>query len=176
MRVRSREIAVAGILLAIGTVLQYFLSMLGTLLIMDVITAFSCLAIILVRPTIRGALAIGIAAGFLSMLIPGSIFSAGNLVSGPAGAYGCYYLYELLRKEQEIAPGIAACSATLVSGVTFVLAASVFTFDAIIARFGNFGGFFLSYIPIIVVTAALNAFIVQALVIWPGRALVPEGR
>ncbi len=167
----SKDIALVAILLAAGTVLQYFLSLLHTLLIPDVITAFYCLAIILIRPKMFEALGIGIMGGILSMLIPGSIFPAANLVSGPAGAYGCFYFYELLRDKRDVSPLVTTFSATLVSGFTFVGIATVFVSGTILARYGNFGEFVVVYVPIIIATAVLNAVIVQILAIFPGRAL-----
>jgi len=171
MQMELKDIALVAILLAAGTVLQYFLSMLHTLLIPDVIIAFYCLAIILIRPKIYEALVIGIIGGILSMLIPGSIFAAANLVSGPAGAYGCFYFYELFRDRRDLAPLITTFSATLVSGCTFVAVATVFVFGTILARYGNFVEFVVVYVPIILATAVLNGVIVQILAIFPGRAL-----
>ncbi|OPY38343.1 MAG: hypothetical protein A4E35_00766 [Methanoregula sp. PtaU1.Bin051] len=174
MEMEKKEIALIAVLLAAGTVLQYFLSMLHTLLIPDVITAFYCLAVIRFRPAINEAFGIGIAGGFLSMLIPGSILAPANLVSGPAGAYGCYYFYELFRDNTDLSPMIATFVATLVSGFTFVLVATVFVFGTILATFKNFGDFMGVYIPIIVLTAVLNGVIVQVLAMYPRR--VADGR
>ena len=115
-----RDSVVVLVLLAIGTVLQYFLSLLNTLLIPDLITAFFCLAIILFRPKFYEALGIGIIGGGLSMVIPGSRLPSANLISGLAGAYCCFYFYELLRDKSDLAPLITTFSATLTSGLTFV--------------------------------------------------------
>jgi energy-coupling factor transport system ATP-binding protein len=161
--VNSRDLAFITVLLAAGTVLQYFISPLRLLLTPDVITAFFCLGIILIRPTIRGALGIGLAGGFLSMLIPGSILPWANLISGPAGAYACYYLYELFR-DGRAAPLATTFTATLVSGFVFVAVVTLILFGTIIARFGNFGNFVMAYLPIIAGTALLNAVVVQAIV------------
>jgi energy-coupling factor transport system ATP-binding protein len=167
----SREAAVIAVLLAAGTILQYFISLPGLLLTPDVITAFFCLGIILFRPRIHEALGIGIAGGFFSMLIPGSILPWANLVSGPAGAYACYYFYETFR-DGRAAPLATTFAATLVSGCTFVAIATVVIYGTILSRFGNFGEFFMAYLPIIIGTAALNAIIVQALVLLSGREMV----
>jgi hypothetical protein len=166
----SREAAVIAALLAAGTLLQYLISPLGLLLTPDVITAFFCLGIILIRPGIREALGIGLAGGFLSMLIPGSILPWGNLVSGPAGAYACYYFYELFQ-EGRTAPLVTAFTATLVSGCTFVAIATVVISGTILSRFGNFGEFLRVYLPIIIGTAVLNAVMVQVLVLLAGRGM-----
>ena len=172
MPVNSRETALIAVLLGAGTLLQYFISPLGLLLTPDLITAFFCLGIILVQPGIRGALGIGIAGGFLSMLIPGSILPWANLVSGPAGAYACYYFFETFR-DGRTAPLATTFSATLVSGCIFVAVATVILSGTILSRFGNFGGFFMTYLPIIISTAVLNAIIVQALFLVSRRVSIP---
>jgi len=171
MQMESRDIVLTAVLLAAGTVLQYFFSQLHTLLIPDVITAFFCLAIILFRPKMHEALGIGIVGGGLSMLIPGSLLGPANLVSGLAGAYCCFYFYELLRNTRVLAPLITTCAATLMSGVTFVAVVTIVLYGTIIASYGNFTAFLLVYLPIIVITAILNGVIVQALMFVSGRVL-----
>jgi hypothetical protein len=164
-----RETALIAVLLAAGTLLQYFISPLGLLLTPDVITAFFCFGIILIRPRIHEALGIGIAGGFLSMLVPGSILPWANLASGPAGAYTCYFFYESFRDRSDTAPLVTTFSATLVSGCTFIAVVTIFLSGTILSRFGDFGGFVMAYVPIIIGTAVLNAIIVQVLVILSGR-------
>jgi Tryptophan transporter TrpP len=169
--VNSRDVVLIAVLLAAGTLLQYFISPLSLLLTPDVITAFFCLGIILIRPKIHEALGIGIAGGFLSMLIPGSILPWANLVSGTAGACVCYYFYESFRDRTDLAPLVTTFSATLASGCTFVAVATVFVFGTILSRFGNYGAFVVAYLPIIIGTAVLNAVIVQLLVLPAGRVM-----
>jgi len=169
--VESREIIIIAVLLAAGTVLQYFLSLLHTLLIPDVITAFYCLAIIIFRPRMPEALGIGIIGGGLSMLVPGSLLAPANLVSGLAGGYTCFYFYDLLRDKQTLAPLITTAGATLMSGVAFVAVVTIVLFGTIVATYGNFTGFLLAYLPIILITAFLNGVIVQVLTPVSGRVL-----
>ncbi|MHB8163735.1 MAG: tryptophan transporter, partial [Methanoregula sp.] len=94
---KSKDIAIVGILLAIGAILRYFLAMLHTPLTPNMIIAFYCLAIILIRPKVFEAFGIGLVAGILSMLISGSIFPPANLISEPVGALVCFGIYALLR-------------------------------------------------------------------------------
>jgi hypothetical protein len=54
--VNSRDVVLIAVLLAAGTLLQYFISLPGLLLTPDVITAFFCLGIILIRPKVHEAL------------------------------------------------------------------------------------------------------------------------
>ena len=170
----SRNGILIAVLLAAGTLLQYIIAPLGLLLTPDVITAFFCLGIILMRPTLREALGIGIAGGFLSMLIPGSILPWANLISGTAGGYACYYFYESFQDRTDLAPLVTTFSATLVSGCTFVALAMVILSGTILSRFGDFGPFVAAYLPIITGTAVLNAVIVQAFVFLAGRIKARE--
>ncbi len=159
----AKEIVFIAALLLAGTVMQYFVSPLRLLLTPDIITAFFCLAIILIRPRMHEALVVGFAGGFLSMLIPGSILPWANLVSGTAGGYACYYFYELFR-DGKVAPLATTFSATLVSGFVFVAVVTAVLYGTILSRFGDFWGFVAVYLPIIIGTAVLNAVIVQVLV------------
>jgi len=169
----AKDIALIALLLAAGTVLQYLLSMLNLALIPDVITAFYCLAIIRFGMKIHEAAVIGLFGGVLSMLIPGSVFPAGNLVSGPAGAVACYYCHELLRDRKTLSPLTATFLATLISGCTFVAIATFFVPATILVLFGTFNAFVLAYLPVIIGTAVLNAVIVEILVLlFPTGAAV----
>ena len=62
---KSKDIAIVGILLAIGAILRYFLAMLHTPLTPNMIIAFYCLAIILIAPTVFEAIGIGLVAGHI---------------------------------------------------------------------------------------------------------------
>ena len=159
---KAKDIALVGILLAIGAVLRYYLAMLNTPLTPNMIIAFYCLAIILIRPTVYEAIAIGIAAGVLSMLISGSVFPPANLISEPVGAYVCYIFYELLRHRENLAPFVTTFIATLVSGFTFAGIVTVFRHATILTMYyGNFLEFVAVYVPIVVITAVFNAVVVQ---------------
>jgi hypothetical protein len=166
MIMRLKDIAIVGILLAIGAILRYFLVMLNTPLTPNTIIAFYCLAIILIKPKIYEALGIGIVAGVLSMLISSSVFPVANLISEPVGAYICFIFYEILRHREKLAPMITTFIATLASGFIFAGIATLFVGETILAMYhGNFSEFFWVYVPIVVITAVFNAVIVQILYI-----------
>ena len=170
----TKDLAIISLLLIAGTIFQYLLSPLNLLLTPDVITAFFCLGIIVIRPNVCEALGIGLAGGFLSMLIPGSILPSANLVAGPAGAYACYFFSELWRDGSRLAPLYTTLVATLVSGFVFVMIATVVLFGTILTRFTNFGDFVAVYLPIIVGTALLNAVIVELLILSGGETLAKK--
>ena len=168
---KAKDIALVGILLAIGAVLRYFLAMLNTPLTPNMIIAFYCLAIILIRPTVYEAVAIGIVAGVLSMLISGSVFPPANLISEPVGAYVCFSFYAVLKNRINLAPMVTTFITTLVSGFTFAGIATLFAGSIILAQYhGNFQEFVFAYIPIVVITAVLNAIIVEVLY-FPAKRL-----
>jgi len=175
MYMKLKDIAIVGILLAIGAALRYFLAMLNTPLTPNMIIAFYCLAIILLKPKIYEALGIGIVAGVLSMLISSSVFPVANLISEPVGAYVCFIFYEILRHRENLAPLITTFIATLASGFTFAGIATLFVSATILTMYhGNFSEFFAVYVPIIIITAVFNAVIVQILYIPLSRVVKRE--
>ncbi len=170
---KSRDIAIVGILLAVGAILRYFLAMLHTPLTPNMVIAFYCLAIILVRPKVYEALGIGIVAGILSMLISSSIFPPANLISEPVGALVCFGLYTVLRNRTQLAPTISTFLTTLASGFTFAAVAIMFVSTTILAKYnGDMMGFVVAFVPIVVITAVFNAVIVQILYYPASRVLM----
>ncbi len=170
---KSKDIAIVGILLAIGAILRYFLAMLHTPLTPNMIIAFYCLAIILIRPKIYEALGIGIVAGLLSMLISSSMFPPANLVSEPIGALVCFGLYAALKNRTKLAPTVTTFLSTLASGFSFALLAIIFVGATILTKYnGNLLNFVVVFVPIVVITAMFNAIIVQILYIPSNRVLV----
>ncbi|MGA2104195.1 MAG: tryptophan transporter [Methanoregula sp.] len=170
---KSKDIAIVGILLAVGAILRYFLAMLHTPLTPNMIIAFYCLAIILIRPNIYEALGIGIVAGILSMLISSSIFPPANLVSEPLGALTCFGLYALIGTRTKLAPAVTTFIATLVSGFSFAIIAILLVSATILASFhGSIGAFVIVFVPIVVITAVFNAIIVEILYLPSSRVLV----
>ena len=170
---KSRDIAIVGILLAVGAILRYFLAMLHTPLTPTLVIAFYCLAIILVRPKVYEALGIGIVAGILSMLISSSIFPPANLISEPVGALVCFGLYTVLRNRTQLAPTISTFLTTLASGFTFAAVAIMFVSATILSKYnGDMMGFVVAFVPIVVITAVFNAVIVQILYYPASRVLM----
>lgn len=169
---KSKDIAIVGILLAVGAILRYFLAMLHTPLTPNMIIAFYCLAIILIRPKVLEALGIGIVAGILSMLISSSMFPPANLISEPLGALVCFGLYALLRERTKLAPTATTFVSTLVSGFSFAAIAIIFVGATILKKYnGDMMTFIIVFVPIVVITAIFNAIIVQILYLPANRVL-----
>lgn len=172
---KSKDIAIVGILLAIGAILRYFLAMLHTPLTPNMIIAFYCLAIILIRPKILEALGIGLVAGVLSMLISSSMFPPANIISEPIGALVCFALYAVLRERTKLAPTVTTFLATLASGFSFAAIAMMFVGASVLSS-PKYGGdimaFVAVFVPIVVITAVFNAIVVQFLYIPSSRVLL----
>ncbi len=168
---KSRDIAIVGVLLGAGAILRFFLAMLHTPLTPNMVIAFYCLAIILVQPKVHEALGIGIVAGLLSMLISSSIFPSANLISEPIGALACLGVYAALRRLPRAAPMATTFVATLASGFSFAVIAFIAVAASIFAKYGTVNGFVLVFVPIVVITAIFNAIIVEFLYIPSSRVL-----
>jgi hypothetical protein len=168
---KSKDIAIVGILLAIGAILRYFLAMLHTPLTPNMIIAFYCLAIILIAPKSFEAIGIGLVAGILSMLISGSIFPPANLISEPLGALVCFAIYGLIRNRTRLAPTATTFVVTLVSGFSFAAIALIAVAPKILEKYATMEGFIIVFVPIVVITAVFNAVIVQILYIPANRVL-----
>jgi hypothetical protein len=170
---KSKDIAIVGILLAIGAILRYFLAMLHTPLTPNMIIAFYCLAIILIQPKIYEALGIGIVAGALSMMISSSMFPPANLISEPIGALACFVLYAMLKSRTKLAPTTTTFLATLASGFSFAAIAILAVGATVLSKYnGNIWNFVIVFVPIVVITAVFNAVIVQILYVPSSRVLV----
>lgn len=128
---KSKDIAIVGILLAIGAILRYFLAMLHTPLTPNMIIAFYCLAIILIRPKVLEALGIGLVAGILSMLISSSIFPYANLISEPVGALVCFVLYAITMKFSLMKTGVMQFKSQISGIIVFCMALFVIAYLSI---------------------------------------------
>ena len=172
---KSRDIAIVGILLAIGAILRYILNVVPGAIVANPIIALYCLAIILIAPKIKDALGIGIVAGIISAIISHSIFPPANLISEPLGALVCLLVYVFLKGRIPLAPGISTFIATLVSGFSFLLISLVVIVSGVITEpYESFtvGLFVVTLSPIIILTAVANSVITQALFIPSSKILM----
>ncbi|EHQ36757.1 energy-coupling factor transporter ATPase [Methanoplanus limicola] len=172
---KSRDIAIAGILLAIGAILRYLSNIVPGAIVANPIIALYCLAIILIAPKVKDALGIGIVAGIISAIISHSIFPPANLISEPIGALVCLGVYNLTRNRIPLSPGISTFIATLASGFSFLIISIVVIMSSIISAPGEsftFEVFVLTVSPIIILTAIANSVITQILSIPSSRILM----
>ena len=171
---KSRDIAIVGILLAIGAILRYLSNVIPGAIVANPIIALYCLALILIRPSVRDALGIGLVAGVVSALISHSIFPPANLISEPIGALVCVAVYGMLYK-RILGPGIATLLATLASGFSFLLISLfVIVFSVVSAPGESFTieAFVIAVSPIVVFTAIANSAVTQILYFPASRILM----
>lgn len=175
---KSQDIAIIGILLAIGAIVRYLSLIIPGPIVSNLVIAFYCLAIILVLPAFREALGIGLVAGIVCAMISHSIFPPANLISEPIGALACLAVYLALKNHIPLAPGIATLLATLASGFSFVGVAMVMVAPAILTNYATMGAFVFAIVPIVVLTALANSVVVQILYRPASRVLVglPRGK
>lgn len=161
---KSRDIALVGILLAAGAIARYISLFIPGSIVANLTIAFYCLAVILVVPKYKEALGIGLVAGIICAVFSHSVFPLGNLISEPIGAVVCLFVYKTVRnKFKMLSPVIAAAIATPASGFSFVAV----TFLAMIAPSGasaaTMVSFVLPLIPIVLGATIVNALIVQVI-------------
>ncbi|MEW6624229.1 MAG: tryptophan transporter [Bacillota bacterium] len=120
---KTRQIAIVAVLIAIGAVLRIVSPSIAGITPNWVIAMY-CLAIILARPNLVGALGIGFAAGAICMVTSKSPVPYINLISEPVGAVAALALVlaipRLSIKNYLLNPFIITFLATLASGITFI--------------------------------------------------------
>jgi len=169
---KSRDIAIVGILLAIGAIVRYLSLFVPGPIVSNLVIAFYCLAVILIAPTVKEALGIGIVAGVICAMLSHSIFPPANLISEPIGAIVCLGVYTLLRSRIVAAPAITTFVATLASGFAFIGIALLAIAPMILGKYGTVAAFMVVTGPIVVMTAVICAIVAQALYIPASRVLM----
>ncbi|MGB9927563.1 MAG: hypothetical protein ACPK85_04080 [Methanosarcina sp.] len=172
---KSQDIAVVGILLAVGAIVRYLSLVIPGPIVSNLVIAFYSLAIILVIPTFTEVIGIGLVAGIVCALLSHSIFPPANLISEPVGAIACLSAYKVLRTRISLAPALSTLVSTLASGITFVIVAMLLVAPTILSKFSNMEAFVAAIIPIVVLTAVANAIIVQILYI-PASKVLSRGK
>ncbi len=121
--VRSKQLAVVAVLLAIGAVLRAVTPPIAGIT-PNFVIAMYCLAILLIRPNLGGALGIGLVGGAVAMIFSKSPIPYLNLITEPAGALACAFIVSCLPefslKNYSFKPILAAAIGTLVSGLLYI--------------------------------------------------------
>ncbi len=172
---KSQDIAVVGILLAVGAIVRYLSLVIPGPIVSNLVIAFYCLAVILVVPTFKEVIGIGVVAGIVCALLSHSIFPPANLISEPVGAVVCLLAFTALRSKLSISPALSVLVGTLASGTTFVIVAMVMIAPTILSKFATMGTFVAAIIPIVIGTAIANAIIAQILYM-PASKVLARGR
>lgn len=161
------DVILIAILLAAGIVLKYFAGSFINIAGMkpNFIIAMYCLAILLIRPRLYEACIIGILAGAVCQLFPGTPYL--NLISELCGALvmGLMVKVPMQAGRFSFQPIAATFVSTVVSGGIFVVCLFLFLRAEASAM--------IAYVPIVFGTAIFNAVLVQALYI-PMRAALKK--
>ena len=150
-----------GVLLAAGAVLKLFLSSYFTVMKPNFVIAMYCLAILLIKPKVYEGAIIGILAGAICQFFPGTPYI--NLVSELVGGVVMVLLMKIPMRigKFDLRPIVCTVLTTLASGFTFVgVMYAAFYMGASIVPTP-----LAAFMGIIFGTAAINAVIVQILVL-----------
>ncbi|WNY29007.1 Vitamin B12 import ATP-binding protein BtuD [Methanimicrococcus stummii] len=160
---KSRDIALVGILLAAGAIARYISLFIPGAIVANLTIAFYCLAIILVVPKFKETLGIGLVAGIICAVFSHSIFPLGNLISEPIGAFVCLLVYKVIQNKTKLAPGITTAIATPASGLSFVAITCLVMIATTDATPATMLSFAISLTPIVLVATIVNSIIVQVI-------------
>ena len=155
------NLILVGVLLAAGIVLKLFLGSYFTVMKPNFVIAMYCLAILLIKPKTYEALIVGALAGAICQFFPGTPYI--NLVSESLGALAMVLLMKIPMKvgKFDLHPIVCTVLSTLVSGFSYVgVMYAAFYMGASIVPTP-----LAAFMGIIFGTAAINAVIVQILVL-----------
>lgn len=151
------DIILIAVLLAAGAVLKYFAGSVINFFGMkpNFIIAMYCLAILLIRPKFIECLVIGLLAGAICQVLPGTPYI--NFISELLGAavMGLLIHVPMKVKKLDLNPIAATFISTVVSGGTYTICLFLFMHYEASAM--------AAYVPIVLCTAVINAIIVQIL-------------
>lgn len=158
------QIMAVALLLAAGAVLKFFIgSLFAVGMKPNFIIAMYCLAILLVKPTLKEALIIGLLAGAVCQFFPGTPYI--NFISEAAGALFIALAERITSRKMIFRPAFLTFLATAVSGLVFLLfLKTLFLANSSGASLSVFGA-------IIAGTSAINAVIVQMLFVPLSKAM-----
>jgi hypothetical protein len=175
---KSQDIAIVGILLAVGAIARLIATALvPSPIVPNFVIVFYCLAIMLIVPKFKEALGIGIVGGIISALISHSLFPPANLISEPLGAIVCLAVFIAIRDRVKFAPAVATVAATFASGIAFILIVMILVMVAPGMLYKAFTAsslyafFTLMIVTIILPTAILNTLVAQILYLPAARVL-----
>ncbi len=153
------DIILVAVLLAAGAVLKFFVGSFVNIGGMkpNFIIAMYCLAILLIRPKVQEAVIIGLLAGAICQLFPGTPYI--NFASELLGALVMVLLIRLPLQAGKfsLTPIVSTFFSTVASGSLYTLLLFVFTKADMAAM--------AAYVPIVLCTAVFNSIIVEVLYI-----------
>ncbi len=151
------DIILIAVLLAAGAVLKYFAGSFINFFGMkpNFIIAMYCLAILLIRPRFVECIIIGLLAGAICQVLPGTPYI--NFISELLGAIAMGLLIKVPMKagKLDLNPIVATFLSTVISGATYTICLFIFMHYEASAM--------AAHVPIVLCTAVINAVIVQIL-------------
>lgn len=151
------DVILVAVLLAAGAVLKFFVGNLVNIGGMkpNFVIAMYCLAVLLIKPKIHEAAVIGILAGVICQLFPGTPYI--NIGSELAGSVTMALMIKapMTVGKFSLSPIISTFISTVVSGSLFTLMLFFFASASLNTM--------IAYVPIVLCTALFNCVIVQAL-------------
>lgn len=157
--VSSRDAFLVGMLLSGGALARFVLVMAGEPVTPNVLIAFSSLAIMVVLPSFSETIGIGLVSGIISALISRSLLNPAFLLSEPLGAAVCLLVFSSLGYHRKAAPFVAACSATIASGIVYSAIAVSLAGVRVQEFFPAPGMFLITMALVILLTALANAVV-----------------
>lgn len=152
-----KDVILIGVLLAAGAVLKYFV---GSIINIggvkpNFIIAMYCLGILIIKPNVYEAAAIGLLSGAICQFFPGTPYL--NFISELAGAVVMCFMIRIPIKinNLDLNPAISTFVSTIVSGGLFV--------SCLFITLRAESSALVAYIPIVLGTAVINTIIVQGL-------------
>ena len=167
--INLQDLLLTAVLLAAGAVLKFFVGTFINFFGMkpNFIIAMYCMAIVLIHPKIYYSIIIGIIAGAICQVFPGTPYL--NFASEAAGALAMGLLIFIPAKTKGAKIALASVTtfiSTVISGGLYTILLFVFIKSDPSAM--------VAYVPIVLGTATLNAIIVGALYVPLMKALKKE--
>lgn len=162
------SLILVAVLLAAGAVLKMTVGSVVNIAGMkpNFIIAMYCLAILLVRPKVGQAAVIGLLAGAVCQVLPGTPYI--NFISELCGAtaMGALILLPMKLGKLDIKAPVVTFVSTVISGSVYTVCLFLFA--------GADASAMVAYVPIVLCTAVINTVIVQALYL-PLRKVLKKG-
>ncbi len=166
---QTRGLAVTALLLAIGVILRLVSPSIAGIT-PNWLIAMYCLAILIVRPSVRQAVGVGIVAGVVCMVTSKAIFPYANLVSEPVGALACVLVAGLTQRLKvfglTLQPAVSTFIGTLASGLVFVTVTKI-------AMNIPLQVYLYGMMPVVFTVGAINCVVAQVLY-FPAARLFGE--
>ena len=166
---KYRWVAIAALLLAIGSIMRLVSPSFAGISINWVITMY-CITILIVRPTVSKAVAIGLVAGAINTITSKSPLPHLNFLSEPIGALVCVLLMAipLAMKIGPVSfrPAVITFLTTIASGLTFIT-----SFKFLMGVPNQI--YLYGMLPVVLLTACANTVMAQILY-YPVRKLLGQ--